>query len=80
MFLDAYVPVEAFSRNTTLPVVVWIYGGAYLFGSKNQYNSDTVPFYLGDGFVNTATETNRDDQTSIIFVTGYVHPNGGPPE
>lgn len=28
-----------------LPVVVWFYGGAYLFGSKTQYDPDKLPFY-----------------------------------
>ncbi len=34
--LDVYAPPAAVSHN--LPVMVWIYGGAYLFGSNSMYN------------------------------------------
>ncbi|KAF2230164.1 alpha/beta-hydrolase [Viridothelium virens] len=62
LFLDLVVPGKAVRNPSgeSLPVVVWIYGGAYLFGSKEQ-----VPdmFYYGGGLV---------DQSggSIIYVAG----------
>lgn len=35
LFLDIYVPRSAFEkRDKQLPVIVWIHGGAYAFGSK----------------------------------------------
>ncbi|KHN96046.1 carboxylesterase family protein [Metarhizium album ARSEF 1941] len=37
LFLDVYVPARAFEPGARkLPVIVWIYGGAYAFGSKND--------------------------------------------
>ena len=69
LFLDVYVPRKAAKMNKPLPVVVWIYGGAYLYGSKTQYDPDKLPMYDGDGLVDTATEYN-DEEKSIIFVRG----------
>jgi carboxylesterase type B len=44
LFLDIYVPKWAVERKEILlPVTVWIYGGGYAFGSKNQGG----PFYTG---------------------------------
>jgi carboxylesterase type B len=72
LFLDVYVPTEAFSAQNPirdLPVVVWIYGGAYMFGSKNQYDLARLPFYSGDGLIKSATK-NNEGRRSIIYVTG----------
>lgn len=44
LFLDVYVPTQAFQMSGPVPVVVWFYGGAYLFGSKTQYDPNTAPF------------------------------------
>lgn len=36
LFLDVYVPGKALKKGAAkLPVLVWIYGGAYMFGSKD---------------------------------------------
>ncbi|KAK3366297.1 carboxylesterase family protein [Lasiosphaeria ovina] len=39
LFFDVYAPASAFDQNGNpiekLPVIVWIYGGAYAFGSKD---------------------------------------------
>jgi carboxylesterase type B len=69
LFLDVYVPMQAFTMSHRLPVVVWFYGGAFLFGSKTQYDPSKLPFYGGDGFVNTATKHNKG-QNSTIYVQG----------
>lgn len=63
LFLDVYVPGKAIKDSSLkLPVVVWIYGGAYLFGAKDQF-TPLVPFYDGSGLI---YESGGD----IIFVTG----------
>ncbi|KAL9088950.1 MAG: hypothetical protein Q9165_006007 [Trypethelium subeluteriae] len=62
LFLDLVAPGKAVRSPSgeSLPVVVWIYGGAYLFGSKEQ-----VPdiFYDGGGLVDQS-------EGSIIYVAG----------
>jgi acetyl esterase/lipase len=43
LFLDVYVPGKALKANAAkLPVVNWIYGGAYLIGDKNYDGSAVV--------------------------------------
>ncbi|RFU35110.1 hypothetical protein B7463_g1248, partial [Scytalidium lignicola] len=63
LFLDVYVPAKAINNpKLKLPVVVWIYGGAYLFGSKDTYQP-LLPFYDGSGLVyNSGGE--------MIFIAG----------
>ena len=62
LFLDVYVPGKAI-RNPSLglPVVVWIYGGAYIFGSKDNFEP-LLPFYDGSGLI-------YESGGEIIFVT-----------
>jgi acetyl esterase/lipase len=36
LFLDVATPVEAFKTKRSVPVVVWIYGGGYVSGSKTS--------------------------------------------
>ncbi|KAK3316262.1 Alpha/Beta hydrolase protein [Apodospora peruviana] len=49
LFLDVYVPGKALKNpSLKLPVAVWIYGGAYLLGSKD-------PFYDGSGIMGQAS-------------------------
>ncbi|KAK4643571.1 hypothetical protein QC761_407080 [Podospora bellae-mahoneyi] len=51
LFLDVYVPGKALKNPTIkLPVVVWIYGGGFLFGSKDTMTPD-LPFYDGGGMI-----------------------------
>jgi Carboxylesterase family len=53
-----------------VPVVVWFYGGAYLFGSKTQYDPNgALPFYDGSGMLELAEKSN-ENKTSLIFVRG----------
>jgi len=61
LFLDLYVPGKAI-RNTRLklPVLVWVYGGAYLFGSKDTLQPE-LPFYDGSGMMTKA-------DNNMIFV------------
>ncbi|KAK1755691.1 putative esterase and lipase [Echria macrotheca] len=51
LFLDVYVPAKALKNpSLKLPVVVWIYGGAYVFGSKDTLQPE-LPFYDGSGMM-----------------------------
>jgi len=61
LFLDIYVPSWVFTEEESapLPVVVWIYGGGYAFGAKNQGG----PLYTGYPLL-------RESQYNAIFVTG----------
>ena len=63
LFLDLYVPLTVITGNTQVPVVVWIYGGAYLFGSKDQFDLSKLPLYSGQGVLQATTG-------SAIFVAG----------
>lgn len=63
LFLDIYVPLSVITGNVQVPVVVWIYGGAYLFGSKQQFDTDKLPLYTGQGLLEATKE-------SVIFVAG----------
>ncbi|KAK0708346.1 Carboxylesterase family-domain-containing protein [Lasiosphaeris hirsuta] len=54
LFLDVYVPGKALNNpSLKLPVAVWIYGGAYLFGSKDTLQPE-LPFYDGSGIMGQA--------------------------
>lgn len=60
LFLDIYVPRIAFRLNTPqLPVVVWIYGGGYLSGSKSL----NPLLYNGTSILQTAPG-------KVIFIAG----------
>ncbi|KAL8899741.1 MAG: hypothetical protein Q9207_006038 [Kuettlingeria erythrocarpa] len=51
LFLDLHVPAAAIKDpSMKLPVVSWFYGGAYIFGAKDQF-SDAIPFYDGVGLL-----------------------------
>ena len=63
LFLDIYVPVSAFQAQQQLPVVVWFHGGAFVFGSKADYDLQQFPLYDGIGAIDAA---NKD----LIFVAG----------
>lgn len=43
LFLNVWRPADA-EAGADLPVMVWIHGGAFIFGSSSQ------PTYMGDGF------------------------------
>lgn len=65
LLLDIYVPDSFDPSNPTLPVVVWVYGGAFVFGSKSQdlggaYNS---PFYNGTSILSAS-------EAEVIYITG----------
>ncbi|XXH04130.1 hypothetical protein Hte_010542 [Hypoxylon texense] len=60
LFLDIYVPVSAFqSEAELLPVVVWFFGGAYAYGSKNP-----------SGPLNTGQSILNASDYQVIFITG----------
>lgn len=62
LFLDIYVPKAAFAPNAKpLPVVVWLFGGAYAFGSKTQ--TPGGPLYTGQSLL-------RASNYSAIFIAG----------
>ncbi|KAF2401130.1 alpha/beta-hydrolase [Trichodelitschia bisporula] len=56
LFLDVYVPAKAWSREVgPLPVVNWIYGGAYLLGNKEgQYDGTPVVRASGGNLIYVA--------------------------
>ncbi|GAB1315730.1 Esterase and lipase [Madurella fahalii] len=54
LFLDLFVPGKAIRNpSVKLPVVVWIYGGGYVFGSKDTMTPQ-LPFYDGSGMIGQA--------------------------
>jgi carboxylesterase type B len=65
LFADLYVPASAVNAPyAKLPVVVWLYGGGFIFGSKDtgttpQYD---MPFYSGQGLLSQGKD--------FIFVAG----------
>ncbi|KAI9814164.1 MAG: hypothetical protein M1832_005975 [Thelocarpon impressellum] len=61
LFLDINVPGKAVrDPSQRLPVIVWFFGGAYVFGSKDGL--DPLPFYDGTGIV-------RQAEGEVIFVS-----------
>ncbi|MCJ1372575.1 hypothetical protein MMC20_003800 [Loxospora ochrophaea] len=63
LFLDIYVPVSVLNGLSLVPVVVWFYGGAYVFGSKHGFDISKLPFYSGQGVLAATSEP-------LIFVAG----------
>ncbi|KAJ9364797.1 Carboxylesterase family-domain-containing protein [Paecilomyces variotii] len=69
LFLDIQVPGKAIRNpdEQALPVVVWIFGGAFTFGSKNVFGGlkggmPFLPLYEGTGVL-------RQSHGDIIFVS-----------
>jgi carboxylesterase type B len=65
LFLDTCVPASFNPNNPTFPSVVWVCGGAFIFGSKSQdlgglYNS---PLYNG-------TSTLAAANARLIYIAG----------
>jgi carboxylesterase type B len=66
LFLDLYVPRAVFHRQTPpAAVVVWIFGGAYVYGGKSAFGP-TIPFYNGTGLEQVAALKSQN----IVFVAG----------
>jgi carboxylesterase type B len=66
LFLDLYAPVSAVSNKTAnLAVIVWIYGGAFIIGSKEAAEPN-FPLYNGTGLIQAAQSMNE----GVIFVAG----------
>lgn len=63
LFLDIYVPRSVLDGGSQVPVVVWFYGGAYVFGSKHQFDISKIPLYSGKGLLNVTADP-------LIFVAG----------
>lgn len=62
LFLDVTVPSKAVKNpNLKLPVMVYFYGGAYVFGSKDSMKPD-LPFYDGSGIIGRSNN-------NMIYVT-----------
>lgn len=61
LFLDIYVPAAAVKNSSLrLPVISWIYGGAYINGGKDEYG-DVLPFFDGTGLI-------QESGGHVIFV------------
>ncbi|KAL8838672.1 MAG: hypothetical protein Q9176_004912 [Flavoplaca citrina] len=61
LFLDIYVPKKAIDNpSLKLPVISWFYGGAYIFGAKDQADP-VLPFYDGTGML-------QQSGSNVIFV------------
>jgi carboxylesterase type B len=56
LFLDVYVPAKAMKGQVKLPVINWIFGGAYMMGWKDG-------LYDGTPIVNASGG-------NVIYVTG----------
>ncbi|KAF5873404.1 putative carboxylesterase family protein [Botrytis fragariae] len=68
LFLDIYVPrwVLEEESDEQLPVIVYIYGGAYIFGGKNTtFNTLDGPYSAYDG-----TGIRKTTDNGVIWVTG----------
>ena len=63
LFLDIYINHTAFTAPNPVPVVVWFYGGAFVFGSKAQFDITQFPLYSGEGPLGATKDP-------LIFVVG----------
>lgn len=69
LFLDVYVPAWMFDPEIefNLPVAVWLYGGAYIFGGKNVsgpgQDGQTINLYDGRNMIESASQ-------NLIWVVG----------
>ena len=57
LFLDVWAPKDVLDEKRKVPVLVWIYGGAYIFGGKS--------LYFPGGLMDRATRQGRG---GMIFV------------
>ena len=57
LFLDVYVPGAAVRSPSTLklPVILWIYGGAYIFGGKDTYDGTGLIEVSGNNVIFVAS-------------------------
>jgi carboxylesterase type B len=58
LFLDLYVPAKALRGEVKLPIINWIYGGAYILGTKDG-------LYDGTGIIRSA------DGNAIFVAANY---------
>ncbi|KAF3931173.1 Acetylcholinesterase [Dactylella cylindrospora] len=65
LFLDVYVPADLEKYKEPLPVIVLIYGGAYIFGSKSSSPTQGM-LYSGVGPIRNAALHGN----GVIFVVG----------
>ena len=63
LFLDVYVPGSAVRSpsKSNLPVIHWFYGGGFVFGSKDEFEGATLPFYDGTGMI-------KQSGNNVIYV------------
>ncbi|PKS11434.1 hypothetical protein jhhlp_003197 [Lomentospora prolificans] len=62
LYMDIFVPSKAIKNpKTPLPVVVYIFGGGYILGSKDIYQP-SLPFYDGSGLISQS-------DNNMIFIT-----------
>ncbi|KAK1148709.1 hypothetical protein N8T08_008594 [Aspergillus melleus] len=64
LFLDVYIPGKVFTqRQELVPVVVWIHGGAYVSGSKDQA--------IGEGYYDGTGLIQQADDNLIVVTINY---------
>ncbi|KAL4865265.1 hypothetical protein BDV12DRAFT_200304 [Aspergillus spectabilis] len=64
LFLDVYVPGKVLrKRKRSVPVVVWLHGGGYVTGSKDQA--------IGLGYYDGTSLVQRGDNDLIIVTINY---------
>ncbi|PKX89151.1 carboxylesterase family protein [Aspergillus novofumigatus IBT 16806] len=64
LFLDVYVPGKVVrKRQRLIPVVVWIHGGAYVSGSKDQA--------IGTGYYDGTSLIQQADNNLIVVTINY---------
>lgn len=69
LFLDIYVPDGFKPGVPDIPVIVWFYGGGFMFGTKDQDAYWGLPdhlLYSGDGFMAAAKSIHK----KAIYVVG----------
>ena len=63
LFLDLYVPRSALNSTEPVPVVNFLHGGGFVYGSKDEFDMAKLPLYSGKGIIDAS-------DSPLIFVVG----------